>query len=476
MAIDTSETRSPGWWLQKLYKKLEQRAPIYQERWDRYQGKNPVPNNTANPEAEEAYKKFRRLAKTNFSELIVESRAQRMQPLGVRTGATDTKADDETDPLGREIYDNNGLAVELPDTFRKALAMGDAFGMVGMEDGEVVITGEDPRQVVSIHDPVRNRIIRASAKFFHDDDEDKDYGYLYLDGKRYVASRARRATKNKMVRFSAAAWEWDEERGGSDGDDIGGGVLQPVVRFRNKLEVPEFDGHIDVMDRIDQQVFQRLVIAAVQAFRQRAALNTDDTEIDEDGEEHSIDWESILTSDPGVFWRIPGEKATIWESSSTDITPLVAAEISDRKTLASVSSTPMHLFFPDAASGSAEGAALMREQLVFTVEDRMLRFGESIKDMFSIAFKLSGDEERAKRSNIDVLWRPAERRSLAERADAWSKLEGLPLRTKLIEIMGFTQTEAARIMAERSEDQLNDVLAVMTQRPDTVTDPLPAAA
>ena len=63
--------------------------------------------------------------------------------------------------------------------------MGDGYMMVGGVDpaiGAPVITGEDPRQVVTIHDPVRQRRVRAGLKLFHDDDADVDLAYLYKLG------------------------------------------------------------------------------------------------------------------------------------------------------------------------------------------------------------------------------------------------------------------------------------------------------
>src|SRR3546814_3480026 len=65
------------------------------------------------------------------------------------------------------------------------LGLRDGYMMVGLDPGDessVVITGEDPRLVVTIHDPLRQSEVRAGLKFFHDPDKQKDYAFLFLRG------------------------------------------------------------------------------------------------------------------------------------------------------------------------------------------------------------------------------------------------------------------------------------------------------
>src|SRR5690606_39861328 len=44
----------------------------------------------------------------------------------------------------------------------------------------------------------------------------------------------------------------------------------PVVPFTNPDNVGEFERHLDSLDRITEDILQRLTITAMQAFRQRA--------------------------------------------------------------------------------------------------------------------------------------------------------------------------------------------------------------
>src|SRR3546814_13532498 len=83
------------------------------------------------------------------------------------------------------IYRDNNLDIELSDVIENMLGLRDGYMMVGLDPGDessVVITGEDPRLVVTIHDPLRQSEVRAGLKFFHDPDKQKDYAFLFLRG------------------------------------------------------------------------------------------------------------------------------------------------------------------------------------------------------------------------------------------------------------------------------------------------------
>lgn len=444
--IDVEAPGSPGWWLQRVARKLEGRQKRLQDLHDRYAGNPPLPEGAEN--VREAYRSFQRKARTNYSELIVEATRERMAVTGFRTAAA---SDDLGDAQARELWEANGMDVESADVHTNMLSMGDAYVIVGRDDDGVTITGEDARQVVTIHDPVRQRVVRAAGKVFHDGEEGVDLAYLYLPGRVYRARRDRRARigTRPAVRFSPVSWDWDEEAGGEDGLPTPGVDRVAVVRFRNRRGVGEFEPHLDVLDRINHQILQRMVIATMQAFRQRAAKNLPLK--DEAGKE--IDYAEMFPADPGAMWALPGN-VELWESAQVDLTPILSAVKDDVVQLAAVTRTPLPTLMPGDGTDSAEGAAFKREGLVFKAEDRIKRATEGWKDVMSLAFQMAGDEERADRGRLQVLWASPERRSLAERADAASKATDLPFRTKATTIWGFAPAEVDRMEQERAGDLL----------------------
>jgi len=114
----------------------------------------------------------------------------------------------------------------------------------------------------------------------------------------------------------------------------------------------------------------------------------------------------------------------------------------------------MHYLTPEGANGSAEGAALAREGLVFKTEDRIARLTPGWSKVMSLMFKWLGDEVRATLLDLEPLWKPAERYSLAERADANSKFQDIPFRSRMQLIGQFAPAEIAEMEVERAGDAI----------------------
>jgi hypothetical protein len=69
-------------------------------------------------------------------------------------------------------------------------------------------------------------------------------------------------------------------------------------------------------------------------------------------------------------------------------------------------------------------------------------------------FKWIGDTDRAELLDLEPLWKPAERYSLAERADANSKFQDVPFRSRMALIGQFSPAEIAEMEVERAGEQL----------------------
>jgi hypothetical protein len=329
--------------------------------------------------------------------------------------------------------------------------MGMGYVIVGGVDEEIgapLITPEDPREVIAVHDPIRRRKTVAALKVFTDDVEGRDRAFLYLPGFVFYASRRTQEGQN----LDASGWEWDDNAYAA----LPAPVV-PVVAFPNRdsltgcMGTGEFQPHLGLLDRINYTILNRIEIATLQAFRQRGVKGVPDR--DEDGNE--IDYDDIFAADPGALWVLPAS-AEIWESGQVDLGPVRLAIRDDVQDLAAVTRTPLFYLTPEAANGSAEGASLAREGLVFKAQDRILNAGESLEQVMALAFLFAGDTTRAKRGDMEVLWSPPERFSLAERYDAASKAQaaGVPWRTVMSDILQFSPQQVERMEAERGADLL----------------------
>lgn len=457
MPIDVETPGSPGWWLQRCSDKLFGRPGLALpraarlERLDAYfRGDPPLPSTSLSDQ--QAYRDFVTRARTNFAELIVEAPRERMTVTGFGAGSLDQSA--TGDAAAWATYVANDLDVLQSDVHEDMLALGDAYTIVGPPDesGHPVITAEDPRNTVTIHDPVRQSRRLAGAKFYHDAEQDLDLAYLYLPGSIWVASRPRVASSDpRPVVFDGTTWSLDPSR--TVVLPAGMRDVVPVVRFRNRRGVGEFEPHTDVLDRINHMILQRVVIVTFQAFKQRALLNA--PELDEQGKE--IDYRGALDSDPGTVW-LPPDGATLWESGQADVQGVLSATREDIQHLSSVTRTPFHMLSSDAVNQSAEGATLANEGVVFRTEDRQLRAGAGWSETLRIAARWQGADVSAPR--LVTRWAPVERFSLAERYDAAVKAVSaqVPVQTVWSDILQFPPAQVDRMLSQRADDALNAAL------------------
>ncbi len=458
--IDTSTPRSPGWWLARLSKRIEARRAHYSALDSYYTGAAMPPHN-GDRALRESYQRLCQISRLNFAELIVEAVRERMVPTAFRTALADDQIGDSE---AWDIWQRNSLDADSALVHRASLSMGMAYVIVGGFDdsiGAPLITPEDPREVIVEHDPRHRRRPLAALKLFRDDVIGADVAYLYLPGVVYRVVGPSR--ENQAPAFDPQTWR-------QDGDpQVLPARIVPVTAFGNKLDLAgrhfgEFEGHTGHLDRINHQVMQRIEIASLQAFRQRAIKGLPTR--DEHGD--PIDYADIFAASPGALWHLPAA-AELWESGQVDLGPVRMAIRDDEQDLCAVSRTPLHYLAPDAANGSAEGASLAREGLVAKTRDRLVQAGESWERVMRYAFLMRGDEARAAAASIEVAWADPERHSLAERYDAASKAiaAGVPWRSVMLDVLGFSPQQVDQMEALRLNDQLFAASLVL---------PAPAAA
>lgn len=473
---DAGQVGSPGWWLTRLFAGLQDRhrRDRLKDLHQRYRGQPPLPE--AADSAREIFYTFQKKSRTNFAQLIVSAVSERMNVSGFRTA---TDADETGDAEAGDLWIRSGLDVTSADAHDLMLNMSECFIVVGEYDEEIaapVVTVEDPRTMISASDPLAPRRMIAALKVLYDPLVQQDQAYLFLPGRFFgpgqraqvlVAVHPAATSTIGSLPFSPKSWSWSDELSGELTHP-----RMPVVRMLNKDAVGEYELHVDLLDRINHQTLQRMVIATMQAFRQRAVTGlpvTDENDVE-------IDYSQVFTMDPAALWQLP-DTAKMWESGQVDLTPILSAVKDDVTNLAAVTKTPMHMLSPAGVNQSAEGATLAREGLVFKTEDRMNRTSHQWAQVMSLCFLQSGDPRRADLTKIQTLWQPAERLSLSERGDAASKAANdIPRRSRLIHIWQFTPAEADRMMSEWEEEELvaAAAAAAVAPQPAFATQNVPA--
>lgn len=452
--IDTSQPLSSGWWLARLAGRLAARQGHYDALERYYDGSASIPV-PATRAVRQSYQRLMSMAGTNYAELIVEAVRERMQPLAFRTGAD---SDDGGDSAAWRIWQSNQLDADSALVHRASLAMGAGFVIVGGVDDEIgapLITVEDPREVVVECDPARRRKVLAGLKLFRDDLYGRRRAFLYLPGVVWQAMESDRAAGGDFF-GDVAAWEWV-----GDPQPLPAPVV-PVVPFFNQADLygtphGEFEPHTSLLDRINYTILNRLEVMTLQAFKQRAIKVT--STADENGD--PVDFDDIFSMEPGSLWVM--DKAwDIWESGTVDLGPIRQAIRDDVMDLAATTRTPLYYLTPDAASGSAEGASLAREGLVFKTYDRLAQAGESWEQVMSLAFLFAGDLVRASRRDMEIVWASPERFSLSEKYDAAIKAKAadVPWRQRMSEVLQFSPQAVDRMDSERASDLFATLSAV----------------
>ena len=451
--VDPSQIGSPDWWLVQLEAAMVVKRSHHDRLW-RYGTGDSLLMDIA-PTVRESYVAFQKRARTNFAGLAVEAMLDLMHECGVRTGA---EGDTYGDALAWDMWQANELDANMPALRRACFVMGEAFATVGDVDPEVgapLVTIEDPRNMAAARDPLRRRKLRATCKIFADEWTGKDHAYVTLRG--------------DLIGPNAPTMVWRAERTSATGMGFGGGSWEwvgdpqrlpfrrmPTVWYPNLLDIDgkttwgEFEQHTDVIDRINTTTLQRLVIAAMQAFRQRVLKNLPTH--DETGA--VIDYEGVFTADPAALWMVP-EGVEVWESAAVDLSPLLHANRDDVKDFAAVLRTPLPALSPDAANQSSANTELVKSGHVAKCIDRIAAMSESDEEVISLMFLWMGDEVRASRRDMEMLWVPPNLPSMSERYDAAAKATaaGVPRDWVLLNLVGMSPQELSRMVAAEAAQE-----------------------
>lgn len=464
---------TPEWWLDHLCKKFWERdhtydiAPDVQWRqrmywrsrrerlnmlWAYFIGQPPLPQVAEH--YRETFRDVLRKGRATYAPMAIQPMLDRMELNSVRTGVTDGI---EGDDVAKRIMEYSNGAAAIKDAFMYSFVMSDAYLMVipaakGSLDKTPLITAEDPRTCIGEPDPANPNHLRAALKLGYDPVLNRVNAWLFHGGVKYTAS----CEGNDMwalTSYGATSFEWSENPQNLP-ELATVGATVPVVQLPNARCMGEFEPHIDLLDRINDMILQRIVLTHYQSFKQRAIIGDLEADADEedtaDAPQDEIDWNNVFSADPGALWRVPAG-TSFWESNPADMTGLLSAIRDDVKEFAAVTATPLHLITPDAANQSAEGAALMREGLVFKVKDRRSRFNPRLVELFKMAFAFAGAADRTK--SIELLWGPVEAFSLTEKANAVAQTRGVLSRARqLQDLMEMTPDQIQQNKDELSQD------------------------
>lgn len=441
LALDPSIPGTPDWWLLRLGKQLDVDRPRIELLESYHRGDPPLPY--GNRKMRDAYRALQRMSRANFAGLVVEAVLERLTPTGFRTGG---EGDSDSDRAAWDTWQRNGLDADIPLVLRTALVASRAYMMVGQnpaDPGRALITPEDPKHVIHAAEPTNRRVLRAGLKHWRDEVTADEYALIMLpEGIVYY----RAPGTESPDRWNPARWARDLSEGdeGVAPNPTPGTV--PLVPFigRPALDgqlrhaLGEFEDVVDILDRINKGILDRLVIASMQAYRQRWATGV---ALDDDA------------FDPGadLLWHVETPDAKFGEFATADLRQLVDAGLSDLRQLAAITRTPAHYFVGELNNVNGETLKATETGLVAKSRDRMRQFGESCEQVNRLAGVIEG---RDVPDDAEVVWANPQSHTVAELYDAAVKAVGAgePWSTRM-QLLGHTPQEIDRMRAERDADQ-----------------------
>lgn len=460
---------SDKWWFKQLSKKLDaDRARM--EDLDRYFNNDPPTYDSLlgmkaiDDPSREVLSDFLRRSRSGFAELVVESVREKMIMRAWRTSLDNDQTGDK-DAWG--MWKRSGMPVISTDVHQWMLTMGRSYVAVGEKDPETnspIVTAEDPRQMITYSDPARPQHVLAALKMFTDELLGDDFAVLSLPGRRKVWRRDSSGgmtnvdNTNNVLFGNGDQWKPDNDLSKNTGMD-----WVNVTPFVNRGGKGEFENQTSILDRINFMVLQRLMIAAVQAFKQRALIGAPlvypDDYPDTTLRGKTIDYTKMFYSAPDAFWLVPrdseGNTMEIWESTATDLRPMLDACRDDLMNLSAISKTPLHYLNPDSANQTAEGANLIREGYNARISDRIGRVESPWTRVYGQMSQIMGGTNKSSLDQISPLWESPVQYSLTDKAQATAALYGkVPFPTLMTDIMQFAPEHVDRLVAEREDEML----------------------
>lgn len=432
---------TPDEWLPILAKRLDARQPRIALLRSYASGDAPMPEMSQH--TREAWQAFQRKSRGSFAYLISSALVNRIVPIGVTVGGS---TDTDQARAALRIWRDNRVVVHIVDALTDAAQTSVGYLVTGLdESGKSVITREAPEFMIAAMDPLRPWSARAALKVWRDSDAGVDHAYVWAQGSRQHYARPI-FNHDKGTRILTAE--------GGDWEPIGEPEMYagspPVVVLENRDSLGEYERHLDLIDRINLGVLNRMVVIAMQAFRQRALMG-ELPRTDEDGNE--IEWDKVFEPAPGALWEIPDAVKSIWESQPTDPQPLLSAVKDDLRDLSAVSETPLASLVPDGANQTAEGAAFQREAIVSKAADRIARFKPAVESVMVDALRLEGIDGV---ETVEVLFQPPDRVSMSEKyaAAAQAKAAGESWKSIARNVLGYSPDQIRQDALDRAEEQL----------------------
>lgn len=439
----TSVPGTDDWWLARLCDKLGNGLPRMNRLTKYRDGDALLPDNEWGPGTRESYRRFVRRARLHTVETIRDARTDRQHVLGFRTGAPD---DDNGDPVAWRQWQRNRMGVQERQFFNDTADYGRAYILVTKANDGPVWGVRNEWNTITEQDGMRPWLTQAGITVGYDPSSEMETVILYRPGYYRIAGRRTMIPtlpNDGTPWYGGADWTWLS-------DPIRTPSTQDALLQQNKTTdgFGVYEKHLDSVDRINEITLNALTLIITQAFRQRGVKGNLPEYYPEGHPQagQKIDYDELFKAGPAALWMLP-LGTDIWESASTDVTPVYNARKDELKTLMSNTRTPQDLFDGESNNQSAKGADISREPLIHAVRNMNEQASVTLTQVMALTFQMLGDTERAAVEDIEVMWAKIQPASLQEKAEAAAKYKTGGATQAFIDEDVFEMTPAQRRQA-----------------------------
>lgn len=423
--------RTAELWRDVLLAELMMRQATLRVHFAYYEGDHPLPR--APKAARDAYRRLLRQSRTNWVQLVVDSVAERLQVVGFRFG------DNQGDSDAWMIWQANHMDSDAELAQTDALTCGVNYVSVWPDEDNptgVTIESEHPTQTIVAYDPDHRRKRIAALKAWVEPDAIRTWLVTPYQSVQWTAETRHPATTTEPESiFGGASWEL-----ASDDDNPLGEV--PIVELRpwprtqplRAGQVPgrsEMDGVVDLQDRINTTILNRMIATEYAAFRQKWATGlqlptardpvTGEEIVDNQGQPvHTSPFEIAVDR----LLVAEDENVKFGEFGESDLAGYIRSVAADVTHMAAITKTPPHYLLGEIVNASGDALKAAETGLVAKVRRRAQHFGEAWEDVMRLAFSAKGDA-RAVDFQAEVIWADFETRSEGELVDALVKMSSL---------------------------------------------------
>lgn len=439
MAQAKPDPLSPLWWLQRLYEKIKDRQAVIEVFDDYYSGNHPLP--WLAPGAREEFRLVLKMMRSNYMGLVCDAMVERMAIEGFRVGDNE-----EGDSAAWRLWQLNNMDSEHDKGLLEASIGGTSYLHVApntKKETDPFIWIEHASQCIVEYDSSSNRRKRiASLKVYQDEWTGDLFATLQLapgatEGEVLDATedepclifKWRAKAKANGSAYLRPDWKPRQVRG-EDWPLVN--TLGEVSMFESPNNprlliggVSELIDLIDIQDRVNKTIADRLVTQDFGAFPQKFATGWPVVNaVGQKVPQIEIGRNRMITTD--------SVSAELGQFQAAPLDPYSNAKREDVKDIASRSRTPAQYLLGEMSNVNGDTLKASESGLVSKVRQRSRGHSDPAEDAMRLLRKAAGITPATGEESMEAIWRNPEFRTEGELTDALVKMSTLHVPDKAL--------------------------------------------